>query len=115
MLLRNFDPSKGHCNGTRYVIKKMYAHMLDAVVANGPYDGERLFIPRIPLATNPDTYPFQMTRRQFPIRLAFGVTANKSQGQTLKKVGIHLESNFFSHGQFYVACSRVESGENLKI
>ena len=85
MLLRNFDPSKGHCNGTRYVIKKMYTHMLDAVVANGPYAGERLFIPRIPLATNPDTYPFQMTRRQFPICLSFGVTANKSQGQTLKK------------------------------
>ena len=88
MLLRNFDPSRGHCNGTRYIIKKMYNHVLDAVVASGPYAGERLFIPRIPLNSDPETYPFQMTRRQFPIRLAFGVTANKSQGQTLKKVGI---------------------------
>ena len=56
-----------------------------------------------------------MTRRQFSVRLAFGITSNKSQGQTLKKVGIHLRSNFFSHGQFYVACSRVESRRNLKI
>ena len=54
-------------------------------------------------------------RKQFPVRLAFGITANKAQGQTLKKVGICLRSNFFTHGQFYVACSRVESGKNLKI
>ena len=115
MLLKNFEPSKGHCNGTIYVIKQMSSHVLDAVVANGKHAGERLFIPRIPLTTDPDTYAFRMTRRQFPVRLAFGITANKAQGQTLKKVGVYLRSNFFSHGQFYVACSRVESGRNLKI
>ena len=103
ILLRNFDPSNGHCNGTRYIIKQMTNHALDAVVANGEHAGKRLFIPRIPLSTDSDTYAFSMTRRQFPVRLAFGITSNKSQGQTLKKVGIHLRSNFFSHGQFYVA------------
>ena len=36
------------------------------------------------------------------------------QGQTLKKVGICLRSNFFSHGQFYVACSHVQSSKDLK-
>ena len=56
-----------------------------------------------------------MTRKQFPVRLAFGITSNKAQGQTLSKVGICLRSNFFIHGQFYVACSRVRSGKNLKI
>ena len=115
ILLRNFNPSKGHCNGTRYVIKQMSDHVLDAVVATGEHAGERLFIPRIPMTTDPERYPFHMTRRQFPVRLAFAITANKSQGQTLKKVGIYLGSNFFSHGQFYVACSRVQSSKNLKI
>ena len=56
-----------------------------------------------------------MTRKQFPVRLAFGITSNKAQGQTLKKVGICLRSIFFSHGQFYVVCSCVESSKNLKV
>ena len=43
------------------------------------------------------------------------MTANKAQGQTLKKVGIYLNSNFFSHGQLYVAMSRVGERENVKI
>ena len=115
ILLRNFDPANGHCNGTKYIIKQTTDYVLDAVVASGEHAGKRLFIPRIPLSTDPDSYAFSMTRKQFPVRLAFGITANKAQGQTLKKVGIYLRSNFFSHGQFYVACSRVESRKNLKI
>jgi hypothetical protein len=43
------------------------------------------------------------------------MTANKAQGQTLNKVGIYLEKDFFSHGQPYVAMSRVGNPNNLKI
>ena len=85
MLLRNIDPANGHCNGTKYVIKRMTENVLDAVVASGKHAGKRLFIPRISLSTdNLDAY--SMTRKQFPVRLAFGITANKAQGQTLKKL-----------------------------
>ena len=35
-------------------------------------------------------------------------------GQTLKNVGIWLRSPVFTHGQLYVACSRVGKPENLK-
>ena len=35
-------------------------------------------------------------------------------GQTLKYVGIWLRSQVFTHGQLYVACSRVGKPENLK-
>ena len=55
------------------------------------------------------------TRKQFPVRPCFGRTSNKSQGQTLKKVGIYLDRPFFSHGQYYVAQSRVGSASKLKI
>ncbi|KAF0750876.1 ATP-dependent DNA helicase PIF1-like [Aphis craccivora] len=40
----------------------------------------------------------------FPIRLAFATTINKSQGQTMSICEIQ---HVFSHGQLYVACSRV--------
>ncbi|KIK25616.1 hypothetical protein PISMIDRAFT_96301, partial [Pisolithus microcarpus 441] len=40
---------------------------------------------------------------QFPVHLAYAMTINKSQGQSVKNVGIDLHSEFFSHGQLYVA------------
>ncbi|XP_063930337.1 uncharacterized protein LOC135142550 [Zophobas morio] len=44
---------------------------------------------------------------QFPLKVCFAITINKAQGQTLKMAGIDLMEDCFSHGQFYVACSRV--------
>ena len=46
-------------------------------------------------------------------RVAFAMTVNKAQGQTLTCVGVYLERPCFSHGQFYVAASRVGLPENI--
>jgi len=35
------------------------------------------------------------------------MTINKAQGQTLERVGIYLPEPCFTHGQLYVAASRV--------
>jgi len=43
------------------------------------------------------------------------MTINKSQGQLLKVVGVFLKEQFFTHGQLYVALSRVSSKQGLKI
>ena len=107
MLIRNLDPAKGHCNGTRYVITKMHDHVIDATIATGLHVGKQIFIPRIPISPSDTTFPFKMQRRQFPIRPSFAMTANKAQGQTLSRIGIFLPKDFFAHGQLYVAMSRV--------
>lgn len=70
-------------------------------------------IPRIPIITVEEAFEFK--RVQFPIRLCYAMTINKSQGQSLKFVGLNLESSCFAHGQFYVAVSRVGSPKNLFI
>jgi len=60
-------------------------------------------------------WPFVLCRRQFPIRVAFAMTINKSQGQTLNNVGVYLPSSIYSHGQLYIVISQVTSNANIKI
>ena len=112
ILLRNLDPPK-LCNGTRLVVKSLMANVIEATIISGCSKGEDAFIPRIPMI--PSDLPFQFKRLQFPIRLSFAMTVNKAQGQSLKYAGIHLETACFTHGQLYVALSRVGAPTNLFI
>ncbi|WP_070386734.1 hypothetical protein [Rhodococcus erythropolis] len=76
---------------------------------SGPSAGQDVFIPRIKLAiTNAKALQlgFIIRRTQFPLRLAFAMSVNKAQGQSLAHVGVDLTMPVFSHGQLYVAFSR---------
>ena len=48
-------------------------------------------------------------------KLSFAMPINKSQGQSLRVVGLNLQTPSFSHGQLYFGCSRVGSAHNLFI
>ncbi|KAI8557444.1 hypothetical protein RHMOL_Rhmol04G0011300 [Rhododendron molle] len=56
-----------------------------------------------------------MTRRQFPVRLAYAMTINKAQGQSVKFVGVDLRTPVFSHGQLYVSLSRCTSFDHINV
>ncbi|XP_043481254.1 ATP-dependent DNA helicase PIF1-like [Leptopilina heterotoma] len=109
MLLRNMNLVQGLCNGTRLVVKSLLTNVISAEIITGKYKGEIVFIPRIDLSPSQDVLPFKIVRRQFPVRLAYAMTMNKSQGQSFDKVGIYLPISAFGHGQVYVAGSRVKS------
>lgn len=77
--------------------------------------GTRVFIPRIRLQPSNSQLPFKFSRLQFPIRIAFAITINKSQGPTFDKIGLFLPNPVFTHGQLYVAFSRVRRFDDVKI
>lgn len=52
---------------------------------------------------------------QFPIKLGYACTVHKSQGCTFDSAIIHNGRGFFTHGQLYVALSRIRSLEGLGI
>ncbi|GFS97781.1 ATP-dependent DNA helicase [Trichonephila clavipes] len=84
IMLRNVNQPK-LCNGTRLAVKKLMNIVVEATILTGPFKGYVLIlqIPMIPTDT-----PFKFKRLQFPIRLAFVITINKAQDQSLELCGL---------------------------
>jgi len=83
-------------------------------IITGHHAGQLVFIPRITL-THSQGLSFEFRCCQFPVRLAFAMTINKSQGQSLGTVGLDLCQPVFSHGQLYGAVSRGTTWHRIKI
>ena len=115
MLLWNLDPGLGLCNGTRLHLVHMTNKVLHVKIITGPCAGQTAFIPRITLTPSDGELPFELHHCQFLVRLAFGMTINKSQGQSLGTVGLDLRYAVFGHGQFYVGVSRGTNWSRVKV
>jgi ATP-dependent DNA helicase PIF1 len=114
ILLRNMTSTLA--NGTRLIVIQLMQHVIEAEVVTAPRKGQRVFIPRLSITpSDTERMPFILRRRQFHVRLAFAMTINKAQGQTLKMVGIFLPKPVFTHGQLYVAMSRIGCPKGVKL
>ena len=115
MVLRNIDPPNGLCNGTRGIVCSLSPQVIQIEIMGGEHDGTRHFIPRSRLIPSETKFPFIFHRRQFPVRLAFAMTINKAQGQSVWFVGLDLRQPVFCHGQLYVGLSRCTSSRRVKV
>ncbi|KAH7707938.1 MACRO domain-containing protein 1 [Aphelenchoides avenae] len=120
VLMRNIDQYMGLCNGTRLQLIGKVGENLKCTVLSGPMakSGGYTLIPRVRFEygrKSDETNIDRFVRIQYPVIPAFAMTINKAQGQTLQRVGLHLGTQVFSHGQVYTGFSRVTSREGLKI
>ncbi|VDB85048.1 unnamed protein product [Peniophora sp. CBMAI 1063] len=117
ILLRNIRASQGLCNGTRLILRRASTRVLEVQAIGADRDGDVALLPCIvmrPSETDEDV-AFVLKRRQFPVRLAFAMTINKVQGQSVKYVGVDLRASVFSHGQLCVALSRATTPSAVRV
>jgi ATP-dependent DNA helicase PIF1 len=115
VLLRNINQAAGLCNGTRLMVDRLGDRVIEARLMTQNSFGVFVAIPRIILNASSPKWPFMLQRRQFPVRVCYAMTINKCQGQTLQKVGVYLKDPVFTHGQLYVAVSRDDNENGLRI
>ncbi|XP_076883267.1 uncharacterized protein LOC143531983 [Bidens hawaiensis] len=97
MLLRNIDQKNGLCNGTRLQIIQCGRRFIEVKVISGTNIGHCTYLTRSTLTPTDKKLPIKLKRRQFPIAVCFAMTINKSQGQSLARVGIYLRHPVFTH------------------
>ncbi|KAL7530427.1 hypothetical protein ACHAWF_003371 [Thalassiosira exigua] len=95
------DIKRGHCNGTRYLVKAMgdYRLVLTKMGAKCDDPNKILILPRIPMSANDYGLSFKLKRLQLPVKLAFALTTNRVQGQYFDKCGVLLPRSIWTHRQ----------------
>jgi hypothetical protein len=97
------------------VITSLRTHCIEACLLGGDFDGQLRVILQIKLSVTDGSLGIPFSWKQFPVRLCFAITINKSQGQSFYTVSLDLRTPVFTHGQLYVRVSCTSLVEGLSI
>lgn len=113
------DPDGSYVNGDRGTIISLREEFVEVVLESG----DTVFV--IPSKWEKYKYTgtgkklskvVETTMTQIPLKLGYAVSIHKSQGMTLDKVTLDVgKGGCFSHGQLYVALSRIRDLDNLSL
>jgi ATP-dependent exoDNAse (exonuclease V) alpha subunit len=116
LVMRNLSMKNGLQTNSRVIITKICPQKKTIHVQTIEDEPKHAIICRIRFNIKLPMYEsFEITRIQFPLKLAYAITINKSQGQTLSKVLLDVRDAPFAHGHLYVALSRITLYKNIKI
>ena len=111
MFIRNVNFDSGIVNGRKGIVRAISSRIVDVQIIG--VGSPLVKIPRITFEVKVGKHGMILHRQQFPLRVCYAMTMNKSQGQTLSRVGLDLRDDVFCHGQLYVALSRTTSCNNV--
>jgi hypothetical protein len=115
MVMRNLNRKEGLVKNLRVKIVHLGNHVIRVCTLN-PVGRRYYNISRIRFSSSlPYGRSVKIERRQFPLRLAYSITFNKSQGQEFQMVLADIRNNPFTHGHLYVALSRIRIAKNIKL
>lgn len=114
ILLHNIDKSQGLTNNQRVIIRELNERSVVISIANDPR-AQVHYIARLNFRLTIPGTCFEMTRKQYPMKLAYAFTVHKAQGQEMQAVLLDTLAPTFSHGQLYVALSRTRSRHGIAI
>ena len=90
------------------IVLTLVQRVVEVEISSWVNRGNCILISRITIAPSDTELPFTLKCIiSFTLRPCFAMSTNKAQGQTLQFVGIYLPDHVFTHGQLYVAFSRV--------
>lgn len=106
MCLRNYNDLLA--NGDRAVVQSISLFRLGLRLLTGRSVGKVIHLPRMMFTPSSKSLKIQMTRLQFGVVVAFGITVSKSQSCGFNNVGVWLSDHLFAHGHLYLALSRLQ-------
>ena len=114
LLTRTLDRQEKLVNNIRVRILQINEFSIRAVTLQEQQSV--VIIPRIRFKFRlPYGQSFEMIRTQFPLRVAYSMTVNKSQSQELDMAFLDLTVPPFAHGHLYVALSRAKTAEGIAV
>jgi ATP-dependent DNA helicase PIF1 len=117
MCIRNISMQRGVVNGTMMQVVAIGRRYVQVKILTGNSAGSIELLLQQVFTITPEAsgLPFTIKRKQYPILPAYCLSVHKAQGQTIQTCGLIFESDPFTHGQLYVALSRVCSWQSLYI
>jgi len=116
LLCVNYCRRSGLTKNRKVIIKNITYYRIGIIIADdiNKSNFELIWIPKLRFRFRINHgKSFAILRTQFPLRLAYCLTYNRSQGQSCDRLILDTTYPPFAHGHFYVAMTRCREFKNI--